>query len=322
MFHGNVTPDIAAGLLRLKELIDEAGIPPSKLDESINIATWNIREFGKKKRKKAAIHYIAEIIGQFDLVSVIELRDNLSDLALVLEILGPYWKCVYSDMIPDAGGNRERLAFIYDERAVQFSGLAAEANTPRKKKGFEYVAEDSFWRAPYMASFRSGNFDFVVLIAHIRWGSEEQSRADELARLADWVEAKRLEKTREDKDMILMGDFNIDDNKGPLFNAITKHGLRIPTALQQLTFGTNLKKDKRYDQILHHPIYTENFSKKGGVLDFFNSEATIPQLFEGGMTKEEYTYQMSDHLPLWIQINVDIDEHVLDAVLKNKKPGN
>jgi hypothetical protein len=60
-----------------------------------------VREFGKVRRSEAAIHYIAEILGQFDLVSLVELRDDLTDLGRVLKILGPYWRVVYSDMIPD-----------------------------------------------------------------------------------------------------------------------------------------------------------------------------------------------------------------------------
>jgi hypothetical protein len=67
--HGNLTKEMAQGLLVLQERIKKAGIPPSKLDETLNIATWNIREFGKKPRLKASLHYIAEIIGQFDLYS-------------------------------------------------------------------------------------------------------------------------------------------------------------------------------------------------------------------------------------------------------------
>ncbi len=47
MHHGDVSPEIAAGLLALKKRIDAAKIPPSKLDETINVAVWNIREFGK-----------------------------------------------------------------------------------------------------------------------------------------------------------------------------------------------------------------------------------------------------------------------------------
>ena len=88
--------------------------------------------------RQAAIHYIAEINGQFDIVSIVELRDDLSDLSKVLTILGPYWRVVYSDMIPDPGGNRERLAFVYYKRAVAFTGFAAVANLPRTKRGTEY----------------------------------------------------------------------------------------------------------------------------------------------------------------------------------------
>jgi hypothetical protein len=36
--HGPVSPEIAAGLLALKKRIDAAKIPPSKLDETVNVA--------------------------------------------------------------------------------------------------------------------------------------------------------------------------------------------------------------------------------------------------------------------------------------------
>ena len=313
MDHGNISKEIAQGLVELQARIKKAGIPSSKLDETLNIATWNIREFGKKKRKEASIHYIAEILGQFDLIGVVELRDDLTDLGRVLKILGPYWRAVYSDMIPDLGGNRERIAFIYDKRAVVFNGLAAEANPPRTKQGQEYHSKLSWWRSPYLASFRAGNFDFVVLTAHIRWGDDEEGRKGELQMLADWIEEKRKDKTNEDNDLIVMGDFNIPSRDSDLFKAITSKGLQIPKALQKLSFGTNLAKDKRYDQILHFPIYPDNFTNNGGILDFYMND--IEPLFPG-MNKNDFTYQLSDHLPLWIQINTDIDGQVIDQIIQ------
>ncbi|MGB7621788.1 MAG: endonuclease/exonuclease/phosphatase family protein [Terriglobia bacterium] len=313
MFHGEVSKEIAQGLIELQARIKTAQIPSSKLDETINIATWNIREFGKVERTEAAIHYIAEILGQFDLIGVVELRDDLNDLGRVLTILGPYWRAVYSDMIPDSGGNRERIAFLYDKRAVTFGGFAAEANSPRKKVGNEYLSEISFWRSPYMASFHAGNFDFVVLSAHIRWGDGETARKGELQLLADWVDDKRKEKTHEDKDMIVMGDFNITGRDDDLFKAITSRGLVIPQALRQLSFGTNLARDKHYDQIFHHPIYPENFTNQGGVLDFY--AGNVNPLFPG-MSLKDFTYQLSDHLPLWMQVNTDIDGHQLDEIIR------
>ena len=122
MHHGEVSPEIAQGLLALKKRIDAAKIPSSKLDQTINVAVWNVREFGKVRRTPAAIHFIAEILGQFDLVSLVELRNDLTDLGRVLPILGPSWDVVYSDWNDDAGGNKERTAFLFDRRAVTFNG--------------------------------------------------------------------------------------------------------------------------------------------------------------------------------------------------------
>lgn len=314
MFHGKISSPVAEGLQELRTRIDAARIPSSRLDETLNLATWNIREFGKRRRSEAAIHYIAEILGQFDLISIVELRDNLTDLARVLPILGPYWRAVYSDIIPDAGGNRERIGFIYDKRAVAFTGLAAAANPPRKKSGKEYVPAFTWWRSPYMASFSSGNFDFVMVTAHIRWGDSKEARVAEIQSFAEWLDLKRKQKHVEDKDFIATGDFNIESPA--MYEALTSKGLAAPAALRKEAFGTNLAKNKRYDQILHYPLYEDSFMNRGGVLDFYTSGTA--KLFPG-MSKDDVTYQLSDHLPLWVQINTDNDAHRLDQIIRAKK---
>lgn len=316
MHHGTISPQIAKGLKVLQSRIDKAKIPSSKIDETLNIATWNIREFGKTPRKEASIHYIAEILGQFDLVAVAELRDNLADLSKVLPILGPYWHAVYSDYMTDAGGNRERMAYIFDKRAVTFTGLASEVDALRKKnsKTGEYETLFSWWRAPYIASFRSGDFDFIVATVHIRWGEKEEDRINELKLLADWVDQKVKEKTWDDKDIILVGDFNIPAIGDKLYQAVTLKGLKAPDSLLG-THGSNLEKDKRYDQILHLPRFTKCFTNLGGVVDFYANEHQ--SLFPGDtMTKQEFTFQLSDHLPLWAQIDTDIDGEVIDQIIK------
>jgi hypothetical protein len=61
----------------------------------------------------------------------------------------------------------------------------------------------------------------------------------------------------------------------------------------------------------------QNFTNTGGVLDFYASDHK-PLFLD--LTKEEFTYQMSDHLPLWIQINTDIDGIVLDQIIQRKQP--
>lgn len=318
MFHGNVTLEIAEGLKQLRTRIEAAKIPPSKRDETLNIATWNVREFGKKRRSDAAIHYIAEILGQFDLIGLVELRDNLTDLERVLPILGPYWDAIYSDAIPDPGGNRERICYLFDRRAVAFNGMAAEASPPRVKRGTEYVSDDSWWRAPYVASFKSGSYDFLAFTTHVRWGDSDAARLREIQGLANWVGAKAAERNAEDKDIIVMGDFNIPSRSSPMFAAITSTGLRLPRALMADDFGSNLARDKRYDQILHLARYPDSFTNAGGVLDFYAGDHT--PLFPD-LDKTAFTYQLSDHLPLWIQISTDIDGFVLDQIIQRKGGG-
>src|SRR5215203_3489737 len=323
MHHGPVSPEIAQGLLVLKERIEAAKIPPSKLDETVNIAIWNIREFGKKPRTLPALHYIAEILNQFDLVALVELRDDLSDMAKVMRFLGPSWQLVYSDWIDDSGGNKERTAFLFDRRSIIFNGLAAEIDAPRLKNGIEWLAPQSFWRAPYMCSFRSGNFDFLAIAMHARWGDSIEGRRAELQMLADWLDTRFKSKYVEDTDLLVLGDFNIPKIDDSLFKAITSSGLRIPKQLKQLRAGdvvvggSNLGKDARYDQILHRPTVPENFCNNGGVLDFFIDDAHIEELFPGKKyTRDKFSFQLSDHMPVWIQINVDIDTFRLTQLLQ------
>lgn len=328
MNHGNVSPDIAKGLLELKKRIDAAKIPSSKLDESINVAIWNIREFGKVHRTEAAIHYIAEILGQFDLVAMVELRDDLTDLGRVLPILGPTWEVVYSDWVDDAGGNKERTAFLFDRRAVTFNGLAAEIDQPRVKVGTEYLANLSFWRAPYMCSFRAGNFDFIAIATHARWGDSVEARRKELQRLADWIDTRFQDKFVEDHDLIVMGDFNIPKIDDNLFKALTSKGLQIPTSLKALKAGdqaiggSNLGKDARFDQILHLPSALSEFTNSGGTLDFFVSDASIDKLFPGKKyTREKFSFQISDHFPVWVQIKTDVEGERLTQIVQDAKKG-
>lgn len=319
MDHSSLNLDELKALKLLRKRIASAEIPSSKLDETVNIATWNIRHWGQKKRKKCSLHYIAEILRQFDLISVVELRRNVSEMKYVLELLGEYWDAVFSDYITDAGGNKERIAYIYDTRAVQFTGMAAETDGKRIKNRTTGIYESQFewWRKPYMASFKAGSFDFVALSVHMQWGTKV-GRKEELSQLAKWVKDYQKDEYRVDRDIILMGDFNIDSFGSDLYKAISEYGLSAPEALLQSEFGSNLGANKRYDQILHHPTISGSaFSEHGGVVDFYkgNHEILLPYK---DMTKTQFTYQLSDHLPLWIQLNIDVEEERLDQWISKK----
>ena len=327
VFHGNISQEIARGIRVLRNRIEAGQIPPSQLDETLNLATWNIREFGRRHnrrlRSEAAIHYIAEVLYQFDLIAITEVRDDVTDLNRVMQVLGPHWRVVLSDYNTDRAGNRERMAYLYDQRMVTFTGLAAEADPPRKfnRSTRRYEAAIEWWRSPYMASFSAGNFDFILLAAHIRWGGSTNDRIPPLRELAKWVDKRAKDKHVVDNDIIVMGDFNIPKIDDPLYQAITSKGLSIADVLRGTDHGSNLAGNKHYDQILHYKRRTNTFTGRGGVLDFYTDPSNgdwrglFPENEYAEMTKTRFTYEMSDHLPLWIQLDTWTDDEVLDQIL-------
>ena len=85
---------------------------------------------------------------------------------------------------------------MFDKRVVRFTGLAAEADPPCKRNTEgRQVSAFTWWRAPYIASFRSGNFDFVVVTVHLRSGNCDAERLARLRELAKWAMAAASTKT-------------------------------------------------------------------------------------------------------------------------------
>lgn len=99
--------------------------------------------------------------------------------------------------------------------------------------------------------------------------------------------------------------------------AITSKGLEIPDALRGTEHGSNLDRNKRYNQILHYRRHTMTFKDVGGVLDFYSNDwrALFPQEHHPDMTKADFTYELSDHLPLWAQLDTWTEDEKLEQLL-------
>jgi len=67
---------------------------------------------------------------------------------------------------------------------------------------------------------------------------------------------------------------------------------------------------------MHFARYPGDFTLAGGVVDFYASDHK--PLFPN-LTKQQFTFQMSDHLPLWVQIRTDIEGFVLDELIQDKR---
>lgn len=285
-----------SGLALLRSRIRAARIPAAR--NNLRIATWNIRRFGEGTRFDESIEMIAAIIRSFDVVAIVELCEDLTDLRRTLKVLGPKWRAVFSDYLRDAGGNRERIGILFDSSRVEFTGLASCAEGARARRGTGYSQSVPWWRPPFVASFSGNGRDFALVAAHVRWGASARARSSELAALANWIVERSREPHFGGGGVIVVGDFNATSAAvmAPLF----EFGLQLPRALTR-EVTTDLGHRKRYDQIATLQSSGLRFSDRAGAVDFYvNSHR---ELFpRQRLTKQAFTFQLSDHLPLWAEI--------------------
>ena len=165
----------AQGLLRLKQGLREAGIPPHALDDRVLIGTWNIREFDSAKggtRTLESMLYIAEVLSAFDVVAVQEIREDLGPLDDLMRLMGDWWRVVFKDVTRGTSGNMERMAFLYDSRKVRFGGLVGEVVLPDKGTRDAAAFRRQFARTPFLVGFSVGWFKFTICTAHLYYGDD------------------------------------------------------------------------------------------------------------------------------------------------------
>jgi endonuclease/exonuclease/phosphatase family metal-dependent hydrolase len=326
----NPTPNIAnpppeevlVDLARLRSALDDA-VPAKALDRNLLIATWNIRAFGgltekwesseddSPKRDLHSLLCISEIVSRFDVVAVQEAKDDLKALRHLIHALGPHWGLSLTDVTEGAPGNAERMAFLFDTRRVQLSGLACEIVVPQEQLGpiGSGALQRQFARTPYAVSFRSAQKTFVLVTLHVIYGEDEEERLPEIRAIAEWLARWARDVNGWDHNLIVLGDFNIDRRGDPLHDAFVSTGLDIPEDLQgapRTIFGDPQRPElnKFYDQIAWFtgrnglPALSLRYSR-GGYFDF-----TDAALASRGLTKMEFSWRISDHYPLWTEFSV------------------
>jgi endonuclease/exonuclease/phosphatase family metal-dependent hydrolase len=305
---------IVEDIVRLRRRIERSRLPAKLVGRNLVIGTWNIRSFsqvyegwnenpGSPKRNLRAMAYIAEIVRRFDVIAIQEVKCDTSALRMLLEqFLGPHWGVIVSDVSAGSGGNAERLAFIYDKRRVEPSGLAGEIVLPPTPEGDPV---QQFDRTPYIVGFKSAGEDFTLLTVHIKYGDVPKDRLEELRALASYIAIEirnRAKAGAEENNLIVLGDFNIDDRgDNPLFQAFVSSGLVVPAQLlnQKTTYAS---KPKYYDQIAWFMGDLDLLAgEQAGVIDF--AGAVYQELSLGQMS-----YRVSDHFPLWVEFLIDRSE--------------
>jgi len=327
---------IARRLIELKNGLRV--IPHKTVSQTLLLATWNLREFdsnGKKNgpRLEESFYYIAEVINAFDIVALQEIREDLAPLKKVLKILGPSWDYFATDITVGLSGNNERMAFVYDKSKVFFTNVAGEIVLPEKKG----ATVKQFARTPYLVSFQAGWLKLNLCTVHIYYGSGKkvERRIKEIGDVSMFFK-DRADKTKED--YVLLGDFNIVGRQDKTMKALLKGNFKIPPELANYAKGSNLDRSKYYDQI----VYRDNlnriqFTKNAGVFDYYqyvfrdkdmnvykkeynflrryNKKKSIPKMTPK-IFREWKTFQMSDHLPLWVEFRIDFSYRYLNGLKK------
>ncbi len=353
------------GLLRLRKQI-ATELPARSVRDSLMLATWNIRDFGGSRlnpspRLTESLYYMAEIISAFDLVAVQEVNNNMQPFLKMMEILGPTWSYIATDVTEGSGGNGERMAFVYDKAKVLFRNIAGEIVLPKKAE----IDDEQFARTPFMVKFQSGWCRLVLNTVHLYYGADTgeklERRIKEIDKIAGFL-AGRAE--ADEENYILLGDMNIVSPDDKTMKALKKHKFVLPgeivkeeipkaflvkepdatspgTPLPQTdgdtNFASNMNRNKFYDQIAFYSKKNElelgKSKNNAGVFNFYDSvfrEADWQSYYDSSTIKPKWgaddakrktyfakkwrTWQMSDHLPLWTELNIDFTEKYLKKI--------
>ena len=309
-------PEVAENLEMLKRDLDER-VPSKELDKNLLIATWNIRGFGNFTRKWMSstsdsprrdlhsIFCIAEILSRFDVIAIQEVKSNLRALRDTLKILGDHWSMILTDTNKSDSGNDERMAYLFDTRRVNLSGLAGEIVIPNEwVKDPQKVINEQFVRSPYAVSFRSLDKTFILVTVHIIYGKTAKDREKEIHGIAKWLADWASDINAYDQNLIVLGDFNIDARGDILDNTFLSEGLYVPEDLQKVSRSI-FNKDKYYDQIAWFNTADKKRPKLS--LEFLNAgnyDFVETALANRDITKNSLSFMISDHYPLWANFKI------------------
>jgi endonuclease/exonuclease/phosphatase family metal-dependent hydrolase len=319
-------------LLIIRKQLDRE-IPQKTASDTLLLATWNIREFGDNRRWES-LYYIAEIINRFDIVAIQEVSANLNGLKKLLSVMNRNWDYITTDSTDGSAGGSERMAYLYDRNKISFERMAGEIVLPKEKL---IDGQLQFARTPFCVAFQAGWFKFNLTAVHIYYGSSsgiDRRRLSEIRTITDFL-SKRAKK--EGSSYILLGDFNIAKCGDETMKALENSGFFIPDAIKQ--HPTDLGGTHHYDQIAFNlnldpamTVFSET-EQKAGAFNFCKSVYTpedltiyrqyFPEKNIQGKTDREIekyylstwrTFQVSDHLPIWVELKIDFSNQYLERI--------
>lgn len=193
-----------------------------------------------------------------------------------------------------------------------------------------------FARTPFIISFQAGWLKINLCTVHIYYGDDDdegklEQRRSEIEQLTRALADKAKGEFKFDNQSFLgvLGDFNIIGKGHPTMAALESNDFVIPEALKSIP-GSNVARDKAYDQIAFwKPDRVTGYARlkvlAADIFDFFEhvfkdeDEAIYRGEANNGLRdslkfETWRTYKMSDHLPMWIELETDFGEQYLTDI--------
>jgi endonuclease/exonuclease/phosphatase family metal-dependent hydrolase len=247
---------------------------------TVRVASFNIQVFGSSKASKPQVmSMLAEIVRQFDVVAIQEVRSKdqtlIPNFVRQINADGAKYEFVLGPRLGRTV-SKEQYAFIFDSEKIEVDRSSVYTLSD---------PHDRMHREPLVALFRtrgpssSEAFTFKLVNVH----TDPDDVPEEMAALADVYRAVANDGDGED-DVIMLGDFNTSEKK---LYQVAQVSPTITTALADVM--TNTRGTKAYDNLIFDGRHTSEFLGRSGVLD-------LVSVFKS--TQEEIL-KVSDHLPVW-----------------------
>ena len=263
----------------LKFLKPDEPVQPN--GDTIKIAAFNVQIFGETKREKTQVmNTLVQIARQFDVVLIQEIRDASETTAPIFldainAVDGPEYAFIRSERLGRTN-SKEAYAYFYNTESVQYLDSSA----------FVYNdVNDVFEREPYVASFKSGNFDFTLIGIHTK-PEDAYNEIGNLTIVFDYVESMGNE-----RDIIALGDFNADGSyydEESMDNLLTDYGYFWVIGNE---VDTMTKTNWTYDRmVMTDYTYSSEYIQNSATVYKFDTVYGLNQTF---------TEAVSDHYPIY-----------------------
>lgn len=259
--------------------------PPTS-PNTITIASFNIQVFGRSKASKIEVmEILAEIIGQYDIVAIQEIRDKsgtaIKDLEVAVDNLGTDYEFIVGPRLGRTS-SKEQYAFFYRTGVIEVTGSYTYSD-----------GNDEFHREPFIALFKviGKPFDFTVINIH----TDPDEATEEINELPAVISDARNHFS--EPDVILLGDLNADgsyyrENDNSLPMRSSQYTWLISNSMDT-TVATS---SNTYDRIIIMSETVEDYVNASGVFRF-------DQQFELDCEPKE----VSDHYPVFAEFSAGND---------------